>query len=295
MDIRTPEPLLALWLAKEAARRGGLLVHVARSDARLARLLGPAQVFGGSAIEVLPLPGWDVLPYDPARPSASVVGQRVGTLLSLAQPSSRPQLVLTSADAVLQRVPEPRTWDGTLLDLRAGDALDPEALRRHLATLGYRADEEIHEPGEVAFRGEVVDFWPAGDPFPVRLDVADGRITAMRRFDPVSQRSTGDLDAARLFPAVEFPPDEKETDHLLRAGDEAPPPEPPARLVPIFGLLPGAAWILEPEVETRWQAFAEQVEDAYAATSKARRVAAAAGSGALPPPSRLYVTPDQAA
>jgi len=73
MNHAIPEPLLALWLAEEAVRRGGVLVHVARSDARAARLLGPAQVFAGEAAEVLPLPGWDVLPYDPARPSTRPV------------------------------------------------------------------------------------------------------------------------------------------------------------------------------------------------------------------------------
>jgi transcription-repair coupling factor (superfamily II helicase) len=294
MNHAIPEPLLALWLAEEAVRRGGVLVHVARSDARAARLLGPAQVFAGEAAEVLPLPGWDVLPYDPARPSASIVGQRIGTLLSLAGPCVRPRLVLTSADAVLQRVPLPQTWEGTVSALRVGDAFDPEALRHALAASGYRVDEEIHEPGEVALRGEVVDLWPAGDTLPVRLDVRDGRVAAMRRFDPVSQRSTGDLDAMRLLPAVEFPPDEEEAHHLLRAGDDAPLPELPARLVPLFDLMPGAAWVLDPEAEARWQAFAEQVEDAYAATSKARRVAASAGRGALPPPRRLYLTPDEA-
>ncbi len=297
MDARTPEPLLALWLTEEAARRGGLLVFVARSDARLGRLLDLARAFAGGAVEVLPLPAWDVLPYDPARPSAAVVGQRVATLLGLAQPAARPRLVLTSADAVLQRVPPPRIWDGMVFELRVGDVLDGEALRHRLAALGYRADAEVHEPGEVALRGEVVDLWPAGDALPVRLDVAEGRIVAMRRFDPVSQRgaaaSSGDLGVARLLPAAEFPPDQEEADHLLRAEDEAPPPEPPARLVPLPGLLPGAAWVLDPEVEERWHAFAEQIEDAYAATSKARRVAATAG-GVLPRPSRLYITAEQA-
>jgi transcription-repair coupling factor (superfamily II helicase) len=294
MDNRTPEPLLALWLAEEAARRGDPLVHVARSDARLTRLLGPAQAFAGETVEILALPAWDVLPYDPARPSAAVVGQRLATLLALARPATRPRLVLTSADAVLQRVPPPGTWEGAAFTLRAGDALDLEGLRHHLAALGYRAHEEVHEPGEVAVRGEVVDLWPTGAAEPVRLDVAEGRIAAMRHFDPLPQRSTGPVDAVWLLPAVEFPPDEEEANHLLRAEDEAPPPEPPARLVPLSALLPSAGWVLDPEVEERWHAFAEQVEDAFAATSKARRVAAAAGTGALPRPSRLYVAPEQA-
>ncbi len=293
MKADIPEPLLALWLAEEAARRGGSLVHVARSDARLARLLAPAQAFAGDAIEILPLPAWDVLPYDPVRPSAAVVGQRLDTILALAQQATRPRLVLTSADAVLQRVPPPGTWDGAAFELRVGEALDPEDLRHQLAALGYRTDEEIHEAGEAALRGEVVDLWPAGAAEPVRLDVAEGRIAAMRSFDPLSQRSGGAVSAVRLLPAIEFPPDEEETSRLLRAEDDAPPPEPPARLVPLFDLLPGAAWVLDPEVEDRWRAFAEQAEDAYAAVSKARRVMAA-GGGVLPRPSRLYVTPEQA-
>ncbi len=293
MKAGIPESLLALWLAEAAARRDGLLVYVARSDARLGRLLGPAQVFADDAVEVLSLPAWDVLPYDPVRPSAAVVGQRLGTIFALAEPATRPRLVLTSADAVLQRVPPPGTWDGAAFELRVGEALDAGDLSHRLAALGYRTDEEIHEAGEAALRGEVVDLWPGGAAKPVRLDVANGRIATIRQFDPLSQRSTRAADAVRLLPAIEFPPDEEEASHLLRAEDEAPPTDPPARLVPIFDLLSGAAWVLDPEVEDRWHAFAEQADDAYAATSKARR-AMAAGGGVLPRPSRLYVSPERA-
>lgn len=292
MSDPIPDAALALWLAEEAGRRS-ILVHIARSDAKLRRLIGPATIFAGDAVEVLAIPGWDVLPYDPARPSPAIVGQRIAALLALARPSARPRLVLTSADAALQRVPPPGLWHDARITLAAGMPFDEDGLRGQLAGLGYRTHQEVQEPGEAALRGQVADLWPAEATAPVRLTLAEGRIAAVHSFDPLSQRSGERLESITLLPALEFPPDEEEAASLLQAEEEPPLPAPPSQLVPLFSLLTEAAYALDAEVEERWHDFAEQIADAYAATSKARRVAAIRG-GALPRPSRLYLTAAQA-
>ncbi len=301
-----PEPALALWMVEQAAAHGALL-HVARSETRLERLRAAAELFGGAAVEVLTLPPWDVLPYDRAAPSAAVVGRRVRALATLARPAERPRLLLTTAEAVMQRVPPPRTWAKAELTLARGEPLDLDALRTALAERGYQADERVDEPGEVALRGETIEVFPAGDAAPVRLALdAEGRIASVQRFDPGTQRSNDALDRIVLHPAVEFPPDPDEVEQAVEAlaspgaDADADPneetsnvlPAPPPRLVPVFDYLPDAAVLLDDEVEEAWQTFAEQVEDAFAATGKARR--ATAGAGVLPRPSRLYVTPAQA-
>lgn len=187
--------------------------------------------------------------------------------------------------------------------LETGRELDTDALRASLAERGYHLDERIEEPGEVAIRGQVIDVFPAGDSCPVRLTLdADGRIAVIQSYDAATQRSTGALDRVALHRSVEFPPDPDELEqaaealaHPEQADDEGEPKSPalPPRLIPLFEYLPGVAAVLDSEVEDRWHAFAEQVEDAYAATRKARR--AQGEAGLLPRPSRLYITPAQAA
>ena len=116
MPNTLPEPALALFLLRQAAERGSL-VAILRSAGRLERMLRLATALA-DGVEALGLPPWDVLPYDRSAPSAAVVGRRVVTLSRLAEPAARPRLLLTSADAVLQRVRPPGAWRTEALVLR---------------------------------------------------------------------------------------------------------------------------------------------------------------------------------
>ena len=305
MTQSTPEPAIALWLLDQARARGSML-GILRSAPRLARVAALASGMAGD-VELLVLPPWDVLPYDRTPPSAAAVGRRVHSLVALAQPAIRPRLVLTSAAAALIRVRPARAWDGATLVLRPGDAPDLDVLRIALAERGYHWDERVDEPGEVALRERALDLFPAGDALPVRLELDDaGRIAAIATYDPITQRTIGPVAQVVLTPAIEYPLDPDDRDAAAAALDaEAwsdpdfiPPdltPEdiPSQRLVPLMDYLPGVAWWADPEVPDRWNAVAETIQDAHAASTAARR---ARPELPLPPrPARLYLTPDQAA
>jgi transcription-repair coupling factor (superfamily II helicase) len=186
--------------------------------------------------------------------------------------------------------------------LAPGDPLDLDALRAALAERGYYWDELVDEPGEVALRGRVIDVFPAGGDIPARLELDGGVIASIQAFDPLTQRSTAPLDRVVLHPAVEFPLDPEEIEEAaeaLASPDEADPdrpalPAPPPRLAPLFDELPGAPCYIDPEVPERWTAAYEAIQDAFAAASKARRIAVEAGQAVLPRPARLYLTPAQA-
>jgi len=62
-------------------------------------------------------------------------------------------------------------------------------------------------PGEFAVRGSLLDVFPMGATAPLRIDLFDEEIEAIRRFDPDTQRSLDTLPAVRLLPAREVPLD----------------------------------------------------------------------------------------
>ena len=210
------EAPLALWLAERGA--AGATVFVARSEARMGRLMRALPGLCGGRTELLALPPWDVLPYDRVAPSAAIVGQRIATLIRLGQPGHLPRLLVTSAEAVLQRVPPRDGWAAPVV-LEVGAAVDVEALRHAVAALGYHHGESVSEAGEAAFREHVIDVFPADAEAPVRVDVEDGRIVALHPFDPAMQRrKDADLKSVRLLPATEFPLDPTEADELAAGG-----------------------------------------------------------------------------
>src|SRR5277367_716050 len=99
-----PEGWDALLLARRRAEFAGPMLHVTRDDARMARL-AEALAFFAPEIEVLRLPAWDCLPYDRVSPNPVLVSERITTLARLGEKSAKPRVVLTTVNALVQRVP----------------------------------------------------------------------------------------------------------------------------------------------------------------------------------------------
>jgi transcription-repair coupling factor (superfamily II helicase) len=229
---------------------------------------------------VLALPAWDNLPYDRARPSRQATGTRVATLAWLAADRDRPALVLTTPEALLQRVPPPDRVQDRAIPLRVGQALDPAWLRDTLLAFGYRFDDQVDEPGEAALHGATIDIHPAGTDAPLRLELADGRIAALRWFDPLTQRSAAETDRVRLLPTSEA---------FTVPGEALPDPAAPERLLPegdlatLFDHVPDAAWGMVETADSRCASWLEVVHDAWA-------VAHIAPGPPPAPPAALYLT-----
>jgi transcription-repair coupling factor (superfamily II helicase) len=198
-----PEGLDAFVVARLAGERGRVL-HVARDDARLAALVR-AIAFVDPSLRVLTLPAWDCLPYDRVSPNGEIVSRRVETLAELASTASEttPLVVLTTVNAVLQRLPPRQFFDGASLTLKVGDDMPLESLLAMFTRSGYGRTDTVREPGEFAVRGGIIDVFPTGMDEPARLDFFGDELEAVRTFDAMSQRTSGTLDRVVFRPVGE--------------------------------------------------------------------------------------------
>ena len=195
----------ALALA-EAARQDDRPWLIIEPDSRsLERRRAELGFFLREGLPVLTLPDWEVLPWDLFSPLPDIVSERLRTLAEL--PGLRRGLVLVTLDTLLQRL-APSGWVAARsFDLAVGDTLALEAFRMRLIEAGYASVAQVGAPGEFAVRGSLLDVFPMGIEHPLRIDLFDDRIDAIRRFDPETQRSLDALPALRLLPAREFPLD----------------------------------------------------------------------------------------
>src|SRR5688500_3822263 len=207
-----PLSAIAARLCEEERRP---LVYLARNERRAALLAG---ILAGLApkLEALFLPAWDCVPYDRIAPTRQVMGRRIEALRRLAADPDGPWIVMTYPDAVVQRVPPASAWDGVEYHLEVGRGLSVDGLSDYLLRTGYIIDERVDEAGEAAIRGSVIDIFPAAAPNPYRLDHADGRVTGIRQYDAVSQRTLSEAAELLLGPASEVVPPP------VDSGDEAP-------------------------------------------------------------------------
>src|SRR6201996_4970216 len=122
-----PEGWDAFLLAQRRREHNGNILHVTRDDARMARLVEALEFFAPEA-EVLRFPAWDCLPYDRVSPNPALVSERIATLARLLEPPRQPRIVLTTVNALVQRVPPRAAFAGASLELRTNGTLKPEQL-----------------------------------------------------------------------------------------------------------------------------------------------------------------------
>ncbi|MGC1887473.1 MAG: CarD family transcriptional regulator, partial [Stellaceae bacterium] len=180
----------------------GQWLHVCRDDGRMARFAA-ALAFFHPEIEALTFPAWDCLPYDRVSPNGEIVSRRIDTLTRLATAPPEKIIVLTTVNALVQRVPPRQLFDGRVLTLRTGGRVGLDRLQSFFRNNGYIRTDTVRESGEFAIRGGIVDLFPAGAAEPLRLDFFGDTLESVRSFDPLTQRSTGKLDEAALRPVSE--------------------------------------------------------------------------------------------
>ncbi|MCW6534377.1 transcription-repair coupling factor [Sphingomonas lycopersici] len=192
-------PSLLADLARAAPRRA---VFIAPDEAAMRAIAATAPFFAPE-LEVVEFPAWDCLPYDRASPTLRVMAERIGALHRLQQKPRGAQLVLTTANAATQRTLTPFRIRQLVANLKPGERISRERLAALLQANGYVRTDTVHDAGEYAIRGGIVDLFPSGEEQALRLDFFGDEIESVRTFDPADQRTTGRIDGFTLLPASE--------------------------------------------------------------------------------------------
>jgi transcription-repair coupling factor (superfamily II helicase) len=198
-------PALLGDLARTARTRA---VFIAPDEAAM-RAISQTAAFFAPDLEIIEFPAWDCLPYDRASPTLRIMAERIGALHRLQQKAKSPQLVLTTANAATQRTLTPFRIRQLVANLKPGERIGRDKLSALLTANGYVRTDTVHDQGEYAVRGGIVDLFPSGEEQALRLDFFGDEIETVRTFDPGDQRTTGRIDGFVLLPASEALLDEE--------------------------------------------------------------------------------------
>ena len=309
-----PDGMEGEALALLAASSDVPVVFVAR-DGNRQRDAEQALAFFAPDVEIVRLPGWDCMPYDRASPSAVVQARRTATLATLATGLKAPAVVMTTANAILQRVPTPETIRKGVLIHKAGADVAMNDVVEWLEHNAFVRTPTVREAGEYAVRGGIVDLYAPGTPEPVRLDFFGDTLETIRPFDPETQRTTGQWKEIRLVPMSEvvlsaeaisrfregylrhFGTATKDdvlyhsvSEGVRAAGLEHWLPLFHEELATVFDYLPGSTVVVDHLAEDSMAKRIAEIEDHFAARSSA---VAEAGMGAPYhplPPNALFLT-----
>ena len=196
---RGAQPLVLADLARAAK---GRVVFVAPDEAAM-RAISETAGFFAPELETIEFPAWDCLPYDRASPALSVSARRLAALHRLQAAPQGPQLLVTTINALTQRVLTPFRIRESVRLLKTGMEISRDSLTGLLQRQGYSRTDTVADAGEFAVRGSIFDIFPSGLEQGLRLDFFGDELETLRLFDPNSQRSTGSVEQHLLLPASE--------------------------------------------------------------------------------------------
>ncbi len=262
----------SLWLASlvkspvwDVAER--LKVVVTRDQNQLNQIETELAFCG---VDAYVFPDWETLTYDELSPHQDIVSERINLLTDM--PSSG--VMLISIQALMHRVAPPSWLIGQHFDLSVGDRFDINTQRELLAKAGYRAVENVFEPGEFAVRGSIIDIFAMGQPFPLRLDLFDDEIESIRFFHPQTQRTLTEDDLKSMLSGNDSSMGQESISLLHKLPDISKPIEQ-------FQILPAKEFPLEEGRETFRMNFAAMFPNASSRKSELHKdvMAGIASSG----------------
>ncbi len=152
---------------------------------------------------ILTFPPGLAKPVGLTRSSAASMQERISSLLSLLN-SGEPPIVVTSLEAIIEKVPPKEALEKNIKEIHSGEQLDREALAAFLHEVGYKRMPVVEAPGEYAVRGSLIDIYPLSETGPFRVDFFGDTIEGVRTFHSDTQRSSESVPSVKIPPAGLF-------------------------------------------------------------------------------------------
>ena len=197
----------SLAIANAAARCAGPLLLICENNELAEQFRRELKYFcsATAGFGVFSMSDWETLPYDNFSPHQDIISDRLSALFHL--PLLKQGIVVVSVSSLMHKLPPHTYIAANSLDLAVGQILRVEDMRQQLSAAGYHAVDNVHEHGEFAVRGSIIDLFPMGSAHPFRIDLMGEEIETLRSFDPETQRSADLVQSIKLLPGREYPMD----------------------------------------------------------------------------------------
>ena len=127
--------------------------------------------------------------------------KRLETLIELL--NSEKKIVVTNLMGYLRFLPSHEVFYNSILKLTKNSEISMEKLISYLVSLGYIRETVVNKTGEFAVRGFVIDIFPVGFEYPVRLEFFGDEIDSIRIFNIDNQLTVKKIEEIVIYPNTE--------------------------------------------------------------------------------------------
>ena len=125
-------------------------------------------------------------------------------LAATASLASRRDVIVVATVSAIYGLGSPVSYLQMVQDIRVGQKLSLDDLRRTLITLQYERNDAVLERGTFRVRGEVLEIWPAYLEEGFRIETDWGEVSRLRRFRVLTGDTIEELNELSIFPAKHF-------------------------------------------------------------------------------------------
>lgn len=150
-------------------------------------------------------PKKEITSYEYVAQSKEIEYKRIDVLnkMYLAKKQKEPIIIVTTIEAVMQKMVAKDTLYQNVIDFEVGKTYLLDEIKEKLVGLGYERSDLIENKGQFSIRGGIVDVG-LSEKIGVRIEFWGDEVDSIRFFQISSQRSTEMLKEITIFPAHEL-------------------------------------------------------------------------------------------
>ncbi len=184
------------------------LVFIAKNDLEIEKFKEQIIFFAPNLsqnYEILTFYAWDCSPYQKSSPKQSISTNRIKTLYQLANKNEKKTILITSINAILQKIIPQKLIKNSSLIVKTGDKISISQITNFLVFNGYERRSTAYTNSEFALRGGIIDIIisQAATLVGYRFDFLGDEIESIKEFDPISQLSLQKVKQIEILPASE--------------------------------------------------------------------------------------------
>ena len=135
--------------------------------------------------------------------ASEILRTEVLSRLTTITPDAQTLVIVTSAEALAEKVVSKSSLEDKSIRISVGETLDREELQNLLLELGFNRVDYVYEPGQFALRGSILDVFSFSSEYPFRLDFFGDDIDSIRQFSVDTQLSTDKKDSVVVVPDMD--------------------------------------------------------------------------------------------
>ena len=129
--------------------------------------------------------------------SPEYVHRRIATL------TAQPAVIIATAESAAQMTYSPTALSERIIIIKKDSELNTQTLLKQLVDNGYNRVEMVESVSQYSVRGSIIDIYPVGSAFPIRIDLWGDTVEGIGEFDIESQRTLNKVTQVEIPPAFE--------------------------------------------------------------------------------------------